>query len=222
MSVLEYEAAPADRRRGRLALVASVASVVFIVMSVLVAKPGSNYRFSALFLVPIVWAPYFLRRRLRLHPLHYAMFASALLLHNLGAFGYYQRGVLGLSFDIYVHFYFGVVGGLMLFRYLEHTVVLRPWQLRVTTVLLILGMGAIHELVEWGSTLVLGPKNGMLKTEGVYQFDTQRDMFDNLLGATVAVILYAWTRKGRRAGRTTVEEKAPAPADARAGAPLAT
>src|SRR4026209_2135445 len=62
-----------------------VASAVFIALSLFVAKPGRNYRFSALFLVPIVWGPYLLRRRLHLYPLHYALFAVALLLHNLGA-----------------------------------------------------------------------------------------------------------------------------------------
>ena len=193
-------------------VIAFAASAVFVALSLFAAKPGSNYRYSALFLVPIVWALYFLRRRLHLHPLHYGLFALALLLHNLGAFGLYQRRVFGLSFDIYVHFYFGVVGALMLHRYLEHAVVLRPWQLRVATVLLILGMGAVHEIVEWFSTLALGTTHGMLKTEGVYQFDTQRDMFDNLLGAIVAVALYAWSRRARRVATGVArEESAAAP-----------
>lgn len=183
-----------------LRLIGFAASAVFIALSVFAAKPGSNYRFSALFLVPIVWAAYLLRRRLHLHPLHYLLFALALLLHNLGAFGFYQRGFFGLSFDIYVHFYFGFVGGLLLYRYLQHTVTLTPWQLRSSTVLLILGMGAIHEIVEWFSTLLLGSKHGMLKTEGVYEFDTQRDMFDNLLGAVLAVACYVVSHRTRRNG----------------------
>ena len=178
-------------------LIGAAASAAFVAISLFAARPGSNYRFSALFLVPIVWAVYFLRRRIHLHPLHYGMFAAALLLHNLGAFGLYQRAVLGLSFDIYVHFYFGVVGGLLLYRYLGRTVALTPWQLRVATVLLVLGMGGVHEIVEWFSTLVLGPKHGMLKTEGVYAFDTQRDMFDNLLGAALAVTGYVFVRRVR-------------------------
>jgi uncharacterized membrane protein YjdF len=224
MVAIEY-ASPAHPKRGpALRLVGIVASLAFIAMSVFVAKPGSNYRFSALFLVPIVWAPYLLRRRIHLHPLHYLLFALALLLHNLGALGFYQRAPLGLSFDIYVHFYFGVVGGLMLYRYLGKTVALTSWQRRIATVLLIIGMGAIHELVEWFSTLILGPKHGMLKTEGVYEFDTQRDMFDNLLGAIVAVALYAVAhRRARRAAadgvRSGKPEAPPENGDSRAAAP---
>jgi uncharacterized membrane protein YjdF len=178
-----------------LRAVAFVFSGVFVAFSLLVAKPGSNYRFSALFLVPILWAAYFLRRRIHLHPLHYLLFALALLLHNLGAFGFYQRGFFGLSFDIYVHFYFGFVGGLLVHRYLEHSIPLRPFHLRVGTVLLVLGMGGVHEIVEWFSTLALGSKHGMLKTEGVYAFDTQRDMLDNLLGAALAVACYWLARR---------------------------
>ena len=72
-------------------------------------------------------------------------------------------------------------------------------------VLLVLGAGAIHEEIEWFSTLLLGPERGMLKTpaQGVYIFDTQRDMFNNLIGAIVAVALYAVVRRLRRpaAGR---------------------
>ena len=174
-----------------------VASAAFVAMSVFVARPGSNYRYAALFLVPLVWAPYLLRRRIHLHPLHYALFALALLLHNLGAFGLYQRSVLGVSFDVYVHTYFGVVGGLLVYRYLRHEVPLRPWHLRVGAVLLVLGMGAVHEMMEWASTLALGSKHGMLKTEGVYAFDTQRDMFSNLCGAAFAVACYALRRRPR-------------------------
>ena len=179
----------------------TVALVAFAVM----AKSGSTYKIAPFFLIPLLWLPYLLRRRLHLHPLHYLLYALALFLHNFGALGYYQRGVLGLSFDIYVHFYFGVVGGLLVYRLLDRTLPLRPWPRGAMTVLLVLGAGAIHEEIEWFSTLLLGPERGMLKTpaQGVYIFDTQRDMFNNLIGAIVAVALYAVVRRLRRpaAGR---------------------
>src|SRR6185503_8807110 len=153
--------------------------------------PGSNYRFSALFLVPIVWAPYLLRRKIHLHPFHYLLFALALLLHNLGAFGLYQKGVFGLSFDIYVHYYFGLVGALIVRRILEKTLALYGWKLWLVSVLLIMGMGAIHELIKYLSYLMLGEQRGMLKPHTGYEFDTQRDLLNNLLGSLTAMIL-AW------------------------------
>jgi uncharacterized membrane protein YjdF len=176
--------------------IVGAAATAGVIAFAVAAKPGSNYRIAPVFLVPLVWVPYLLRRPLHLHPLHYLLFVAAVLLHNLGALGMYQRGVLGVSFDVYVHLYFGLVGGLLVHRYVEASVPLRPWQLRVGVVLLVLGMGATHELIEWASTLVLGGERGMLKTHGVYQFDTQRDMFSNLVGAILTEVLY--TLVGRR------------------------
>ena len=180
-------------------LVGAVGTIALLCFA-FIAKSGSTYKVAPFFLIPLLWLPWFLRRRLHLHPLHYLLYAVGLVLHNFGALGYYQRGVFGLSFDIYVHFYFGVVGGLIVYRLLGATLPLRPWPLAVGTVLLVLGAGAIHELVEWVSTLLLGPERGMLKTpdQGVYIFDTQRDMFNNLAGATLAVVLYAIVRRARR------------------------
>jgi uncharacterized membrane protein YjdF len=183
-----------------LRLVGLAGSVAVIAFALFVAKPGSTYRVAPLFLVPIVWLPYLFRGSLRLHPLHYVLFIVAILLHNLGAMGWYLKGPLPFSFDILVHFYFGVVGGLLVYRMLQQSLPLRGWTLGLMTVLLVLGAGAVHEEVEWFSTLLLGPEKGMLKTpaQGVYIFDTQRDMFNDLAGSILAVVIYALYQRGRR------------------------
>ena len=195
-------------KTSRLVLVAVLGSLAVVAFGLFVAKPGSTYRVAPFFLVPIVWLPWFLRRWLRLHSLHYAMFVLAILFHNLGAMGWYQKSPLQGSFDSYVHFYFGVVGGLLVYRMLQQSLPLRGFALCMVTVLLVLGAGAVHEEVEWFSTLLLGPERGMLKTpeQGVYLFDTQRDMFNNLVGATLAVIVYALYQRAR--GPVPVEETA--------------
>ena len=170
--------------------IAAAASVAFAFFSI-TAPPGSNYRFSAVFLIPIIWLVFALRRRIALHPLHFALFAIAMLLHNLGALGYYQRRFLRLNFDAYVHSYFGFVGGLIVYRLLRERVpALTPWQRRVGAFMFIMGAGAIHEIVEWATTLALGPEMGMLKPENEKHFDTQRDLFSNLVGVTVALLAY--------------------------------
>lgn len=146
-----------------------------------------TYRYAPIFLIPLLWAVFFLRRRMHVHPFHYALFASALVLHNLGAFGFYQRSFFGLPFDIYVHFYFGLVGTLLIRRALSRSIPLARWQVAVGAVLLVMGFGAIHELVEYASYLLLGEQKGMLKPSTSYFFDTQRDLLDNFLGALVAL-----------------------------------
>src|SRR5688500_20386399 len=100
-------------------IIAWTASFAFVLISLTPYAGVAKYRFSFLFLVPILWAVYALRRRLSIRALHFGLFALALLLHDLGAFGAYSWSVMGLQFDWCVHFFFDLVGGLIVARALE-------------------------------------------------------------------------------------------------------
>lgn len=169
----------------------SVLATLALVGLSLLSEPGSTYRWSWLFLTPLVWMAYAARHRLHLGASHLALLASALLLHNLGAFGFYRREFWTLQFDTYVHFYFGMVGGFLLRAGLRGAYQLLGWRLWVAVIVGILGFGAIHELVEWASTAVLGPERGMLKSEANEPFDTQKDLANNLLGTVAALLITA-------------------------------
>lgn len=171
-------------------VIGGIATVLFVAISLIGAKSGSTYKFSFLFLSAMLWAVYAGRKKLQLHPLHFGLLASALALHNLGAFGSYNQHYLGLEFDFYVHFYFGFVGALILYRAFRHHFSLATWQLWIAVVLFILGIGAIHELIEYASSLAMGPEKGMLKYTQNDPFDTQKDLLNNLLGALTALTTY--------------------------------
>jgi uncharacterized membrane protein YjdF len=177
--------------------VGAVATAVMVALSLWVAPAGSTYKFSFAILGPILWLIYFLRHRLALHPLHFALFGTALLLHNLGALGYYRREFFGMEFDLFVHFYFGFVAGFVLYRALGRFFKLAGWRLWVAVALLTLGIGGVHELIEWSTTLAMGPERGMLKIDPHDPFDTQKDLANNLAGALLAVAFYALARKLR-------------------------
>ncbi len=134
-------------------------------------------------------------KKILLHPLHFGFFATALLLHNLGAFGCYNQYYLNLEFDFYVHFFFGFVGGLILRRAFRHNFNLTSWKLWIAVVIFILGVGAIHELIEYASSLLMGPEKGMLKYYQNDIFDTQKDLLNNMLGALTALVSYTFVRK---------------------------
>ena len=171
-----------------LRLIATVASVVFLIISATAKVP--TYRVNPVFLLPLMWAPYWLRRRLFLTPVHYVLFALAISIHDLGAYGFYQRSPLPFSYDIFVHYYFAIAVTLMLHRALEKNFpILRPWQVNVTALLFMMGIGALHEIMEYMSYLLLGEEKGMLKPSTSYFFDTQRDLTNNLLGALTALCL---------------------------------
>jgi uncharacterized membrane protein YjdF len=171
------------------ALIATVTSVGIIVLAFSGHVP--TYRTAPVFLLPLLWLAYFLRRRLHLHPVHYALFAIALLVHMLGTFGFYQQSFFGLSFDIYVHFYFAIPAALILERLFRHGLPGATWWPRVAALMFMMGFGALHEIMEYGSYLLLGEERGMLKPSTSYAFDTQRDLVNNLLGTLTALTLSA-------------------------------
>jgi uncharacterized membrane protein YjdF len=166
--------------------IAWIATSVFILFSIIGTGP-STYRFGALFLGPLVWVIYFCRHLLHIAPSHFALLACAMILHNLGAFDAYRQVFAGLDFDTYVHFVFGVAGGFIVARALACNLGFSGWKLWTGTVLLILGIGAMHELIEFVSTLILGPEKGMLKIDSPDRFDTHKDLGNNLLGTLLAL-----------------------------------
>jgi uncharacterized membrane protein YjdF len=182
---------PAVRSRNDTIIfaLACVASVLVIVIAATARVP--TYRINPIFLLPAAWAPYWLRRRLHLHWVHYALLIVAILLHDLGAYGWYQQSPLPISWDILVHFYFAIPITLILHRAIatNYAAVLRPWQAAVVALMFMMGLGAIHEIMEFVTYLVLGEERGMLKPSTSYFFDTQRDLTNNLLGTLTALLL---------------------------------
>jgi len=176
-------------------LVAAVASVIFAAISLVPSEGGvAKYRWSFVFLVPIAWLFVALRRRLALRPVLFGLFALALVLHDLGAFGWYQRKIAGVQYDWYVHTFFGFVGGLIVARILEVRVGLRGRALAPLAVLVVTGFGGLHEIMEAASTWVLGTDYGMLVTGADNPYDTQEDLLCNVVGSSVAVVLRRFVR----------------------------
>jgi len=186
--VLDDRPALGPQDDSALRLIAIVACVVFLIISATAKVP--TYRVNPVFLLPLTWLPFWLRRRLFLMPAHYVLFAIAILIHDLGAYGFYQRSPIPFSYDILVHYYFAVAVTLSLHRALAMNFpMLRPWQVNLTSLLFMMGFGALHEIMEYMSYLLLGEEKGMLKPSTSYFFDTQRDLTNNLLGALTALAI---------------------------------
>ena len=203
ITLTDEGAATRSRNDVTLLALACVASAIFILISATATVP--TYRINFLFLIPAAFAPYFLRRPLHLHALHYALLLVAILLHDLGAYGLYQRSPLPFSWDILVHYYFPVPLTLILYRATarNYATVLRPWQAGVVALMFMMGLGALHEIMEFMTYLLLGEERGMLKPRTSYFLDTQRDLANNLLGTLTAIAGLVIVRLVRgRAGQT--------------------
>jgi uncharacterized membrane protein YjdF len=175
-------------------LIATITTAIFLVITFTAHGP-STYRFAIFFLAPMLWGMLAARRKLALHPGHFAILAIALIFHNLGAFGLYRKSWGGIEFDGYVHYFFGFAGGFAVARALGYNFDLTGVKLWIGTLLVILGIGGIHELIEFASTIALGPEKGMLKMGDGDPFDTQKDLLNNMLGTITALGLYgaAWS-----------------------------
>jgi uncharacterized membrane protein YjdF len=178
------------------ALVGGIASALMVILALVARVP--TYHVAPGFLIPVLWAAFFLRRILNLHPVSYGLVASAMLLHMLGAFGYYQQSPLPFSFDILVHYYFALVLTVAIYRALEGNFSMRPWHVAAVTFFIMMGAAAMHEIMEYMSYLLLGEAKGMLKPTTSYFFDTQRDLTNNLLGTLTALALIAIARRTRQ------------------------
>jgi uncharacterized membrane protein YjdF len=193
-------------------LIAITGTVALIVIA-LTARV-ETYRVSAIFLVPLLWMGYALRERLAMGAATYAAFLVAILLHDMGAYGWYQNSPLPFSWDIFVHFYFAIPGALIIRGALRHHFpMLSSWQVSVTTLLFVMGFGALHEIVEFASYGLLGNR-GMLKSTS-YVFDTSRDLTNNLLGCLAALAMrsvlkrFVVPRESKRRGFDVLVSKVP-------------
>ncbi len=152
----------------------------------------SHYKWDFFFLVLLLVAVYVIKDKIKLHPLHYFLLALFLIMHNLGAFGAYSNYYLGLEYDLYVHGFFGLMSALILYRTYKLVGPYKGWFKYLAIVAVILGFSAFHELFEYAGALLLGKGEGVLFVGAgdIDEWDTQKDMFNNLIGALIGLGLY--------------------------------
>ena len=182
-----------SRNTAAFILIGILGTIVIAALAIVARVP--TYHAAPFMLVPVVWGIFALRRLLKITPVHYALIVSAILLHMSGAFGFYQQSPLPFSFDILVHYYFALVLTVALYRVLEKNFPLRIWHVVVMTFFIMMGLAAMHEIMEYMSYLMLGEEKGMLKPSTSYFFDTQRDLTNNLLG-TLTGLGAMWIARG--------------------------
>lgn len=153
---------------------------------------GSRYKWDFIFVMLLWIGLYLIRKRINLHPLHYALFGVFLFLHFGGVFGWYQTYPLGLEYDHWVHGWFGFVASLVVLRAYHFYGVYPPVLIAVATVALILGFSAFHELFEYAGAMAVGEGEGVLfiGAGDLDEWDTQKDMLNNLIGGVLGVIVF--------------------------------
>lgn len=152
----------------------------------------SRYKWDFIFLMLMLWGVYALRRKINLHPLHFALLAVFLLLHFLGMFGLYETYPLGMEYDYWLHGYFGFVAALIVLRAYRFYNLYSPAFTVVATLVVILGCSAFHEIFEYLGAITVGEGEGVLfiGAGDIDEWDTQKDMVNNVIGALLGLAAY--------------------------------
>lgn len=169
-----------------------VTTIILSIIEIYSLSLDSHYKWDFIFLMGLLWGTYFLRKPLKLHHTHFFLLGVFLIMHNLGVFNAYDYLYWGIEYDFFVHTLFGLVAGLILFRYFHFVGPYNGWAKIAAVIIIVLGLSAFHELFEFTGALIFGKGEGVLflGAGDLDQWDTQKDMFNGLLGSIIAIIMY--------------------------------
>ncbi|MBT3303742.1 DUF2238 domain-containing protein [Candidatus Woesearchaeota archaeon] len=174
--------------------------IPLIIIEILAIKTSSHYKYDFIFVVGLLVGVYLLRKKIDLQPAHYIMAGIFLLLHFFGFFGFYELFPLGIEYDYWVHGFFGFMSAFIILKAIHHRKKYRDCiSIFVVVLVVMLGLSAFHELFEYGGALALGEGEGVLfiGAGDADEWDTQKDMLNNVIGGLLGIGIYMLFRKFR-------------------------
>jgi uncharacterized membrane protein YjdF len=165
-------------------------------------------------IIILIVALYLLYAKLRITPLAFAFICSALIVHSLGAFGFYAKTPIffNIPYDTLTHFLSTFAATILVADFLSFSLTKsKKFKFNDFIVLLLvflaaLGIGALFETMEFTGYLAWGHGQGffqfgsgdygnlynadlLTQIVGGGYFDTMKDLMINMVGALVGVIL---------------------------------
>ena len=167
-------------------------SGLFIAMECYALWVNSRYKWDFIFVMLLWIVVYLARKRIDLHPVHFALFGLFLFLHFAGMFGWYQTYPLGMEYDYWVHGFFGFVA----------CVDGPPRVLPLRSLSACFDCGGRNRLATWvfclsrniriRGAMTVGEGEGVLfiGAGDLDEWDTQKDMLNNLIGGLLGVLVF--------------------------------
>ncbi len=174
-------------------LILLFAVLLFVGLEFSAINMDSHYKYDLIMCIFLTVALFLARKVLHLYWFHYLLFNVFLIFHNLGMYQYYDRYPLGIEYDYWIHGFFGLVSSLIIMRafvFSSEKLHLRTCML--LTIVFVLGISAAHELYEFAGAMLLGEGEGVLfiGAGDLDEWDTQKDMLNNLIGSIVGLFAY--------------------------------
>jgi uncharacterized membrane protein YjdF len=184
---------------------------LFLIIIIAYFKYQTGFIADLLFSTFLVIVLYFLYKKLKLNVLTYSLVCLSFVLHNLGAFGFYDN--FFIPYDYITHFV-GIFSITLIIANLLSYYLLKDkkfrtkdWVILLLVVLSGLGVGSLVETIEFGGYLAWGMGEGffqfgtgdyvalsqeanLVDIVGGGYFDAMGDLVVNLIGALSAVLVY--------------------------------
>jgi len=170
-------------------LLALLFLVIFVGLAYNSILTQTKWIYDAILAIGFLAITYFWRDTLKLNTLIFFILNGFILVHNLGAFFYFDS-FYGLDYDIYVHFIYGVIFAVFIFHYLSSKYNLKKSELFILTILIVMGISSIHEVVEFTGAIAMGPGEGVLFFGAGDQGhnDAEWDLVNGFLGSFFAAL----------------------------------
>lgn len=166
--------------------------VIFAGMEIIALNAESHYKYDIPMCAALLVFVYFVRKAIHLSWLHFLFFALFLVMHCLGMFDFYELYPLGVEYDYWVHSIFGFISALVILRWLRMSELHLKRAVRIaSTLVIVLGISAAHELYEFAGAILLGSGEGVLfiGAGDLDQWDTQKDMLNNVIGGLIGIFI---------------------------------
>ncbi len=174
-------------------IILAVTAVILVALAAYAVLIDSRYKYDFICLMALLLIVFWLRKKLFLHWAHFLFFCIFLIVHNWGVFGAYEWYPLGMEYDYWAHAFFGLVASMIIIRALRLCKFNLSTKTRILLVIAItLGLSAAHELYEFAGAIFLGEGEGVLfiGAGDLDEWDTQKDMLNNLIGCLFGLIFY--------------------------------
>jgi hypothetical protein len=198
-------------RKKILAVITAVSMAVFLwLIYYELTHNVKEYVADTVFFMVLVTLALVFYRRLNLDLPSYAFFIIALLLHNAGAFGWYNVSPVSIQWDHITHIVGIFAATLMVYRFSMQLFTASKFPSFASVVIILLaaqGVGVFIEFYEFAGYFIvgegvggLGQGEGDIKTElgDSLWLNTMLDLVYNLIGSLAAlIILVVRHRKGK-------------------------
>ncbi len=155
-------------------------------------KYGHFYwEYDALASLFLIWFLFLIKDKIQLHPFHFSLAILFFVMHLLGVFGAYTFQINWFEYDLFMHLFFGFVAALIVFRIYDLEKSKEKWMGYLFVFCFILGVSAMHEIIEAIGAIVIGSGEGFIGFgPGDFgEFDSQIDLLMNLFGSFIGFFI---------------------------------